>query len=77
MISVFFLKTIEQHEDDVLAITQRYIDHEIIFDKNKCIYVEQEIEFLGLEIKARQIILQKTYFRKIKKILRKSKTEDN
>ena len=47
-----FSKTIEQHKDDVLVVTQRCIDHEIILGKNKCIYAEQEIEFLGLEIKA-------------------------
>jgi len=50
-------KTIEQHKDDVLAVTQRCIDYGIILDKNKCIYAEQEIEFLGLEIKVGQIIL--------------------
>jgi len=47
-----FSKTIEQHKDNVLAVTQRCIDHGIILGKNKCIYAEQEIEFLGLEIKA-------------------------
>jgi len=44
-------QTIEQHKDDVLAVVHRCIDHGIILSKNKCIYVEQEIEFLGLEIK--------------------------
>jgi len=52
-----FSKTIEQHKDDVLAVTQRCIDHGIILGKNKCIYVEQKIELLGLEIKDGQIIL--------------------
>ena len=52
-----FSKTIEHHKENVLAVTQRYIDHGIILGKNKCIYAEQEIEFLGLEIKAGQIIL--------------------
>ena len=52
-----FFKTIKQHKDDVLAVTQRCIDHGIIFGKNKCIYAEQEIEFFNLEIKARQIFL--------------------
>ena len=33
-------KTIEQHKDDVLAVTQRCIDHGIILGKNKCIYVQ-------------------------------------
>ena len=47
-----FSKTIEQHKDDALAVTQRCIDHGIILGKSKCIYAEQEIEFLGLEIKA-------------------------
>jgi len=47
-----FFKIIEQHKDDLLAVTQRCIDHDIILSKNKYIYVEQEIEFLGLEIKA-------------------------
>jgi len=44
---------------------QRCIDHGIILGKNKCIYAEQEIEFLGLEIKAGQIILQKYILEKI------------
>ena len=52
-----FSKTIEQRKDDVLAVTKRCIDHEIILGNNKCIYAEQEIEFLGLAIKAGQIIL--------------------
>ena len=52
-----FSKTIEQHKDDVLAVTQRCLDHGIILGKNKCIYAEQAIEFLDLEIKAGQIIL--------------------
>ena len=54
-----FSKTIEQHKDDILAITQQCISHGIVLDKNKCIYAEQEIQFLYLEIKAGQIILQK------------------
>jgi len=37
---LIFSKTIEQHKDDVLAITQRYIDHGITLGKNKCIYAE-------------------------------------
>ena len=48
-----FSKTIEQHKGDVLAVTQRCIDHDTIFDKNKRIYDEEEIEFSGLEIKDR------------------------
>ena len=63
--SLVFSKTIEQHKDDVLAVTQRCIDHGIILGKNKCIYAEQEIEFLGLEIKAREIIMQKHILEKI------------
>ena len=47
----------EQHKDDDLTITQRCIDHNIIPDKNKCIYAKHELDFLGLEIKAGQIIL--------------------
>jgi len=47
-----FSKTIEQHKDDVLAVTQRCIDHGIILGKNKCIYAAKEIEFLCLEINA-------------------------
>ena len=54
-----FFKIIEQHKDDILLVTQRCIDYGIILGKNKCIYAEQEIEFLGLEIKAGQIALQK------------------
>jgi len=48
---IVFSKTIEQNNDDVLAVIHRCIDHGIIFGKNKCIYAEQKIEFLGLEIK--------------------------
>jgi len=62
---LLFSKTSEQHKNDVLAVTQRCIDHGIILRKNKCIYAEQEIEFLGLEIKAGQIILQKHIVEKI------------
>lgn len=62
-----FSKTIEQHKDDVLAITQRCIDHDIILGQNKCIYTEQEIEFLRLEIKAGQIIFQKHILEKNRK----------
>jgi len=53
-----FFKTIEQNKDDMLAVTQRCIDHEIILGKNECIYAEQGMEFLGLKIKVWQIILQ-------------------
>ena len=35
-----FSKTIEQHKDAVLAVTQRCIDHGIILGKNKSIYAE-------------------------------------
>ena len=52
-----FCKIIGQHKDDVLAVTTRRIDHGIILGKNKCIYAEQEIKFLGLEIKTGQIVL--------------------
>ena len=37
---LIFSKTIEQHKDYVLAVTQRCIDHGIIFGKNKYIYAE-------------------------------------
>jgi len=60
-----FSKTIEQHKDDVVVATQRCIGHDIILGKNKCIYAEQEIEFLGLEVKAEQIIIQKYILEKI------------
>jgi len=33
-----FFKIIEQHKDDVLAVTQRCIDHCIVLGKNNCIY---------------------------------------
>ena len=36
-----------------------------------CIYVEQEIEFLSLEIKVGQIILQKHILEKIENFLEK------
>ena len=62
---IVFSKTIEQHKSDVLAVTQRCINHGIILSKNKCIYAEQEIEFLGLEIKDGQIILQKHILEKL------------
>ena len=54
---LIFSKTIEQHKDDVLVVTRRCIQHGIILGKNKCIYVEQKIGFLGLEIKVGQIVL--------------------
>ena len=54
-----FSKILEQRKDDVLAVTERCIDHGTILGKNKCIYAEQEIGFLGLKRKAGQIILQK------------------
>ena len=64
-----FSKTIEQHQDDVLAAIQRCFDHGIILGKNKCIYAKQEIEFLGLEIKGGQIILQRYILQKIENFL--------
>jgi len=64
-----FSKTIEQHQDDVLAVIQRCFDHGIILGKNKCIYAKQEIEFLGLEIKGGQIILQRYILQKIENFL--------
>ena len=36
---LIFSKTVEQQKD-VLAVTQRCIDHGIILGKNKCIYAE-------------------------------------
>ena len=48
-----------------MAVTQRCIDDGIILEKDKCIYAEQEIEFLGLEIKVGQIILQKHILEKL------------
>ena len=65
MIFLCFLRLFEQHKDDILAITQRCIDHGIILGKNKCIYAKQEMEFFGLEIKVGQIILQKYILEKI------------
>ena len=64
---LIFSKTIEHHKDDVSAVNQRCIDHGIILGKNKCIYAEQEIEFLGLKIKAGHISSYKAYFRKKKR----------
>jgi len=66
-----FFKIIEQCTDDVLVVTQKCIDHGIILQKNKCIYAEQEIEFLRLEIKAGQIILQKHILEEIENFLEK------
>jgi len=37
---VVFSKTSKQHKDDILAVTQRCIDHGIILGKNKCIYAK-------------------------------------
>jgi len=54
-----------------LAITQRCIDHGIILEKNKSVYTKQEIEFLGLEIKVGQIILQKHILKKIENFAEK------
>jgi len=68
-----FSKTIEQHKDDNLAITRRCIDHGIMLGKNKCIYAEQEIEFLGLEIKTGQIIIQNHILEKIRNFPEKIK----
>jgi len=68
---LIFSKTVEQHKGDALAVTQSCIDHGIIFGKNKCIYPEQEIEFLGLEIKDGQIILQKYILKKIENFSKK------
>jgi len=42
----------------VVVVTPKRIDHRIMLGKHECIYVEQELKFLGLEIKAAQIILQ-------------------
>jgi len=64
-------KTIKQHKDHVLAIIQRCIDHGIILSINKCSYAEQEIEFLGLEIKVGQFILRKHILEKIENITEK------
>jgi len=54
-----------------LTVTQRCIDHGIILGKNKCVYTKQEVEFLGLEIKAGQIILQKHILEKIENFFEK------
>ena len=70
-----FSKTVEQHKDDVLAVTKRCIDHEIILGKSKCIYAKQEIEFLGLEIKAGKIILQKHILEKNRKFSLKNREQ--
>jgi len=51
--------------------------YRIILSKNKCIYAEQEIEFIGLEIKAGQIILQKHVIEKIDKFSEKIEVENN
>ena len=44
-----FPKTVEQHKDNILTITQRSINYSIILGKNKYIYAEEEIKFLGAE----------------------------
>ena len=51
--------------------TQRCFDHGIILGKNKCIYAKQEIEFLGLETKVGQIILQKHFLKRIENFSKK------
>ena len=68
-----FSKTIEEHKNDVLAVTQRCIDHGIILEKPKCIDAKQEIEFLDREIKAGQIILRKHILEKIENFSEKIK----
>ena len=45
---LIFSDNIEQHKDDVSTVTQRCIGHGVIIGKNKCIYAEQEIKFLGV-----------------------------
>ena len=72
-----FSKTIEQHKDDVLTITQRCIDYAVILGKNKCIYAEQEIKLLSLEIKARQIIIQKHILKKLEISLKRFKIRNS
>jgi len=62
--NLVFSKIIQQYKDDVLTVTKRCIDHDIILEKTKCIYAKQEIEFLGLEIKMEQIIPQKYILKK-------------
>jgi len=56
---------------------QRCIDNGIILGKNKRIYTKQEIEFLGLKIKVRQIILQKYILEKKKSFMKKSRIENS
>ena len=64
---LIFSKTLEQHMHDLEAITQKCIDHGIILGQKKCIYAEQEIEFLGLKIKDGEIVLQEHVLEKIEK----------
>ena len=65
---LIFSKSLEQHKNDLKAVTQKCINHGIILGKDKCVFAKQEIEFLGLEIKAGQIILQKHILEKIEKL---------
>jgi len=44
----------------------------LYLEKNKCIYAEQEIECLGLVIKAGQITLQKHILEKIENFAEKN-----
>ena len=49
---LIFSKDLEQHKNDLKAVTQKCIEHGIILGKDKCVYANNEIEFLGLEFKA-------------------------
>ena len=46
-------------------VTEKCIDYSLALGENKCIYTQQEIEFLGLEIKGN--------YKNAKKCLRKNK----
>jgi len=61
-------EVIDQPKHDSLLSSEDVVIMILSLGKNKCIYVKQEIEFLGLEIKL------KWYYRKIKKF--PEKTED-
>ena len=64
---LIFSKTLEQHMHDLKAITQECINHGIVLGQTKCIYAVPEIEFLGLKIKAGEIVLQDHILEKVEK----------
>ena len=47
-----FSRSIERHRMDIKIITKKCEENEIVLGEKKCVYVQKELEFLKLEIKA-------------------------